>query len=53
MKHKIMQRMTEAKDIKEHACIGNFCGELQRGFFLKVPKMEFFINSYLRFEFFL
>ena len=45
MKHKIMQRMTEAKDIKENACIGNFCGELQRFFFFfKVPKMEFFIK---------
>ena len=34
----------ESCDIENEKSIGNFCGELQRGFFLKVPKMEFFIK---------
>ena len=35
----------ESCDIENEKSIGNFCGELQRVFFfLKVPKMEFFIK---------
>ena len=34
----------ESCDIENEKSIGDFCGELQRVFFLKVPKMEFFIN---------
>ena len=34
----------ESCDIENKKSIGDFCGELQRVFFLKVPKMEFFIK---------
>ena len=34
----------ESCDIENEKSIGNFCGELQRVFFFKVPKMEFFIK---------
>ena len=34
----------ESCDIENEKSIGDFCGELQRVFFLKVPKMEFFIK---------
>ena len=34
----------ESCDIENEKSIGDFCGELQRFFFLKVPKMEFFIS---------
>ena len=35
----------ESCDIENEKSIGDFCGELQRVFFfLKVPKMEFFIS---------
>ena len=34
----------ESCDIENEKSIGNFCGELQRFFFFKVPKMEFFIK---------
>ena len=34
----------ESCDIENEKSIGDFCGELQRVFFLNVPKMEFFIS---------
>ena len=40
----------ESCDMENQKSIGDFCGELQRVFFFKVPKMEFFIK--LIFEFF-
>ena len=34
----------ESCDIENEKSIGDFCGELQRVFFLKDPKMEFFTS---------
>ena len=42
----------ESCDIENEKSIGDFCGELQRVFFLKVPKMEFFIRLIFEIEFY-